>query len=79
MRKVVLVGLLALAACGDDTLHMEKLGAPKAERQKDHYECLRDAYGTGGATALPYGVVRRDPNLEIYQACLEARGYVRVK
>ena len=58
MKKSAVLALRTLAACGDDTMQMQKLGAPKSERQKDHYECLRDACNTGGATALPYGSIR---------------------
>lgn len=77
MRRLILLVLLVVAACGDNTVVMRKPGGAKdAAWKKDSYDCLKDAYATGDATMNPYGA-RREPNLDMYQMCMEARGYVR--
>ncbi len=76
MRFLVLLALL-LAACGDNTVVMRKPGAGQdAEWRKDSYDCMKDAYATGDMPMDRYGI-QRDPNMGMYQSCMEARGYQR--
>ncbi len=79
MKKLTLGVLLALTACGPTEISLQKRGVSEAEWKKDDFECTREAYATGGGVTNQYGRTTREPNPSMYQKCMEARGYTRVK
>lgn len=77
MRYWIILAVLVLGACADKTVVMRKPGAGQdAEWRKDSYDCMKDAYITGDMPADQYGITR-EPNMPMYQSCMEARGYQR--
>lgn len=77
MRKLLLVGLLALGACAPPLIMMNKRGATEASWKVDDFACMQEAYAAGGGVMNQYGRYTREPNPGMYQKCMEARGYVR--
>lgn len=79
MKKLMLAALLTLGACGPSQMIFEKPDYSDAGWKKDDFECSREAYTAGGGVTNQYGRYTREPNAGMYQKCMEARGYTRVK
>lgn len=79
MKKLMLAALLTLGACGPSQIMMGKPGSTEADWKKDDFDCMREAYNTGGGVTNQYGRTTREPNPGMYQKCMEARGYTRGK
>jgi len=64
--------LMALAACATEQIAFEKLGVSSGDRQRDENACLRQAIGgeTSGQLLAPYRIDR-----DAFIRCMEARGY----
>ena len=71
----MVVAVLILAAGCAEQLYWKKAGATEADFQRDSYECKKDAYATGGAVYVGYGVTQRTPNSGMYSQCMVAHGY----
>ncbi len=69
--------LLMLAGCAGQ-MEMHKPGISDADWKKDDFECMREAYNTGGGSVNQYGRYTREANPGMYQSCMEARGYTRL-
>lgn len=76
MRKLILCALLGLAACSNE-IEMSKPGTSQEQWKKDDFECMREAYATGGGVTNNIGRYTREPNMPMYVGCMEARGYKR--
>jgi hypothetical protein len=44
-------------------------------RHRDSYECQKDAYASGAAAYVGYGVTQRTANVNMYNSCMVAHGY----
>ena len=64
--------LMALAACATEQIAFEKLGVSSGDRQRDENACLRQAIGgeTSGQLLAPYRIDR-----DAFIRCMEGRGY----
>lgn len=74
LKTLVPVGLLVGCA---EPLMWTKPGATQADFNRDSYECQKDAYATGGAVYLGYGVTTRTANSGMYNQCMVVRGYTQ--
>jgi hypothetical protein len=72
--KIATTLLLLVGACASPTI-WDKAGATQADFNKDSYECQKDAYATGGAVYVGYGVTQRTVNRPMYDNCMVAHGY----
>jgi hypothetical protein len=77
-KAFALVTALVLAGCATRRPIWNKPGATQQSFAADKYECQRE--NQGGAVAVPVGnaaVAVPVTNWQLYNACMEARGYTR--
>jgi hypothetical protein len=74
MRKIAVTSLLLVGACASQTI-WDKPGGTQADFNRDTYECQKDAYASGGAAYVGYGVTQRTANVNMYNSCMVAQGY----
>lgn len=75
MKQLAAV-LLALSACACASPTVwDKAGATQADFNRDSYDCQKDAYASGGAAYVGWGVTQRTPNVGMYNSCMVAHGY----
>jgi hypothetical protein len=77
--ELVIVAALLAGACGQPQIIMDRRNTTEAEWKKDDFACMQEAYASGGGVVNQYGRYTREPNPGMYQKCMEARGYNRVK
>lgn len=76
---IVVVVAAMLAGCSQPQIIMDRQNTTEAEWKKDDFACMQEAYAAGGGVLNQYGRYTREPNPGMYQKCMEARGYTRVR
>ncbi len=80
--RIILTTLLATTLCGCAALQMGwyKPGATQADFAQDKYSCMESSQErVSGAYVNPYGGAASSEtatNIPLFQACMEARGYI---
>lgn len=75
-QGVLLAIAVVIAGCATGKLTYVKVGTTEVERKRDESECLRSAldHTYRAHILIPIAIDR-----EVFQSCLEARGYTAVR
>ncbi len=75
-QGVLLATAVVIAGCATGKLTYVKAGTTEVERKRDESECLRSAldHTYRAHILIPIAIDR-----EVFQSCLEARGYTAVR
>lgn len=75
-QGILLASAVLIAGCATGKLTYVKAGTTEVERKRDESECLRSAldHTYRAHILIPIAIDR-----ELYQSCLEARGYTGVR